>query len=248
MRLWREEYSRPVRRGPSAATSVVVHSGLILLAVLATNPAPGLVSRWDLTNRVYYVAPPARMPASDERAKRVKYVDAGPPGPGSGFPQSPRPTGESPMPKVMVSEPGDSAKELVESTESHQSRGMDSVFTIAEVDSAVSTDPTSVAPTYPELLRKLGIEGSVEVHYVVDSTGVADSSSLVVVRASREEFALAVREALPYMHFIAAKFGRKRVSQLVLQKFSFRIDRPKPDTAVARDKKPPRQPLRVVHR
>jgi Gram-negative bacterial TonB protein C-terminal len=240
MRFWREEYLRPVRRGPSTVTSVVVHFGLIFLAVLATNPPPGLVSLWEMANRVYYLAPPARTATTEESAERMQYVDAAPVGLGSGFERSKVPTGE-PTRQLTFSQPGDLGTELAASAESRRSRGTDSVFTLIEVDSAVATDPMSAAPTYPEAMRQLGIEGSVQVRYIVDSTGLADSSSLVVVRASREDFALAVRQALPYMHFIAATIGPKRVSQLVIQDFNFKIERQKTDTVVARasGKKPP---------
>jgi hypothetical protein len=42
----------------------------------------------------------------------------------------------------------------------------------------------------------MGIEGSVMVRYVVDSFGRADLATLKIVRATRIEFAVAVREAL----------------------------------------------------
>lgn len=235
MRLWREEYSRPIRRGPSTAMSVVVHGALIFLAVLATNPPPGLVSLWELANRVYYLVPPTRTATAEESKERLQYVDAGPVGSGSGFERA---LNAERTRKLTVAQPGDLGTDLAPSAESHRSRGTDSVFTRVEVDSAVATDPMSAAPTYPEAMRQLGIEGSVEVSYVVDSTGLADSSSVIIVHASREEFALAVRQALPYMHFMAAKIGAKRVSQLVIQNFNFKIERPKTDS-VAMPKKPP---------
>lgn len=218
--------------------SVVVHCGLIFLAVLATNPPPGLVSLWELANRVYYLAPTPRAVTAEESTQRLQYVDGGPVGLGSGFERAL--TGE-PTRKLTFTTPGDLGTDLAGSSESRRSRGTDSVFTLVEVDSAVSTDPMSAAPTYPEAMRQLGIEGLVEVSYIVDSTGLADSSSLVIVRASREEFALAVRQALPYMHFIAAKIGPKRVSQLVIQSFNFKIERQKSDTVAAPTprKKPP---------
>jgi hypothetical protein len=236
MRLWREEYSRPIHRGPSTAMSVVVHCGLIFLAVLATNPPPGLVSLWELANRVYYLAPTPRAVTAEESKERLQYVDGGPVGSGSGFERAL--IGE-PTRKLTFSKSGDLGTDLTSSAESHRSRGTDSVFTLVEVDSAVTTDPMSAAPTYPEAMRQLGIEGLVEVSYIVDSTGLADSASVVIVRASREEFALAVRQALPYMHFIAAKIGPKRVSQLVIQSFSFKIERPKIDSAAPPPKKKP---------
>src|SRR3954468_373151 len=92
MRFWREEYARPERRGFGTATSVVVHGGLILLAVLATNPPPGLVSLWDLANRVYYLAPTPKVTTSDGSAAQMKYVESAPIGSGSGFAKSDAPT------------------------------------------------------------------------------------------------------------------------------------------------------------
>ena len=74
------------------------------------------------------------------------------------------------------------------------------------------------------------------VRYVVDSLGRADVSTLEVVNASRVEFAVAVREALPNMHFTPARMGAKAVPQLVEQPFNFRIQ--KADTTKAA-KKPP---------
>jgi hypothetical protein len=69
----------------------------------------------------------------------------------------------------------------------------------------------------------------------VDSLGKADLNTLEIVRASRIEFAVAVREALPLMRFTPARMGPKAVPQLVEQPFNFRIQ--KPDTAAA--KRPP---------
>jgi TonB family protein len=216
--------------------SVVVHCALIFLAVLATNPPAGLVSLWELANRVYYLAPPPRTTNTEESKQHLQYADAAPVGSGSGFERA---LAGEPTRKLTVRQPGDLGTDLAASAESRRSRGTDSVFTFVEVDSAVTTDPMSAAPTYPEAMRQLGVEGSVEVSYVVDSTGLADSSSIVIVRASREEFALAVRQALPYMHFIPAKIGPKRVSQLVMQSFNFKIERQKTDTVPAPKKKPP---------
>ena len=237
MRLWREEYTRPVRRGPSTAMSVVVHGTLIVLAVIATNPPPSLMSLWELANRIYYIAPPSRIAASDAGIAQLKYAEFAPIGPGSGFARSPVPTGEPNRRELVFGPPGDLGTELFSKAESHRVRGSDSVFSVVDVDSAVTTDPTSAAPQYPEALRKLGVEGFVQVRYVVDSTGLADPSSLEVVSATRFEFAMAVRSALPGMHFNPARIGVRRVRQLVVQDFNFRIEKPKVDSVVAR--KPP---------
>jgi TonB family protein len=213
MRLWREEYSRPVRRGPSTAMSVVVHGALIFLAVVATNAPAGLVSLFNLANRVYYIPPPNRSPSSEASVAKLKYEEGG---------------------------PGDLGTDLTAALEARQNAGRDSVFTVVDVDSAVTTDPTSAVPEYPDDLRTLGIEGFVRVRYIVDSTGLADPSSLEILRSSRLEFAMAVKKALPNMHFVPARMGPRHVRQLVEQDFNFRIERPKVDSlAPAAKKKPP---------
>jgi hypothetical protein len=66
----------------------------------------------------------------------------------------------------------------------------------------------------------------VVVRYVVDTLGRADPYTLEVLRASRVEFAMAVREALPFMRFTPARMGAKAVPQMVEQPFNFRIMRP----------------------
>jgi len=237
MRFWRDEYSRPERRGPSTMMSVGVHAVLILLAVLATNPPPGLESLWQLANRVYYMPPPPRIAAGIDQIAQLQYAEIAPTGAGAGFARSPIPTGDATRNQLTFNVPGDLGTELTGRAESRQRRGTDSVFMMVDVDSIVTTDPGSAAPEYPEALRKLGVEGSVQAEYVVDSTGVADPASLHIVSATRLEFAIAVRNALPNMRFHPARIGPRRVRQLVVQEFSFKIQRVVVDTTVT--PKPP---------
>jgi TonB family protein len=70
-----------------------------------------------------------------------------------------------------------------------------------------------------------GIEGSAAVRYVVDTLGNVDTLTYRVVSATHEEFALAVRRALPHMRFRPAVQGGQRVRQLVQQTFTFRVTR-----------------------
>src|SRR4051812_40242139 len=239
MRLWKEEYTRPTKRGGSVAMSVVVHSALIVVAVIATNPPQGMVSSlYELANRVIYVAPPVREPPRPGTEERLKYTEGSPIGSGAGFARSAMPSTERPSDQIAFSRPGDLGTDVKNTPQTERITGTDSVFTEIEVDSAATTDPTSAAPQYPLALLKLGIEGSAKVRYVVDSTGAADPMTLEIVKATRIEFAVAVREALPLMHFVPARVGPRRVRQLVEQEFNFRIA--KPDTAAAPPlKKPP---------
>jgi protein TonB len=97
------------------------------------------------------------------------------------------------------------------------------VYVASELDTPVTFDPTSAAPAYPPTLQAAGIEGSATMQFVVDTTGVVDSTTVKVMTATHAEFVQAVREALPNMHFRPAELGDQRVRQLVEQQFKFRI-------------------------
>lgn len=101
----------------------------------------------------------------------------------------------------------------------------DNAFSVLEVDSTVVFDPTSAAPEYPLHLQDQGIEGFASVRYVVDSTGLVDVITYRVLTATHADFAVAVRRALPNMHFRPAMHSGVKVRQLVEQIFRFRIAR-----------------------
>lgn len=240
LKFWREEYTRTEQRAAGSVMSVIVHAALITLAVMATNPPEGFVQGlYTLANKVIYVAPPPRLPPSEASKEQVKYVDAAPVGEGSGFARGSFGAEQAKQVGILSPQPGDLGTEKNNSVEQRQFTSYDTVFTIAEVDSAVSVDPSSAAPAYPPALLKLGVEGSVMVRYVVDSMGRADIATLQIVRASRIEFAVAVREALPFMRFTPAKMGSKAVPQLVEQPFNFRIQKTDTTAAASTSKKPP---------
>lgn len=96
-----------------------------------------------------------------------------------------------------------------------------------EVDSAVVRDPTSSAPAYPEDLLQKNIEGSTFVHYVVDTNGQVDTTTIHVVRTTHPEFAWSVRQALARMKFRPAIQASRKVRQWVEQNFAFKIMAPK---------------------
>lgn len=103
--------------------------------------------------------------------------------------------------------------------------GPATVLTELEVDTAVERLPGSASPAYPAELLRRNVEGSVSITYIVDTVGLADSSSIRVVAATDPGFVEAVRDALPRMRFRPALLGGVKVRQLVQQTFSFRIRR-----------------------
>ena len=102
----------------------------------------------------------------------------------------------------------------------------DSVLTEIEVDSAVKRYEWSAAPDYPVTMLQQNIEGAAFVIYVIDTLGVADTTSFQVVRSTHDEFAQAVRAAMPKMRFRPAILSGIKVRQLVQQNFTFKIQRP----------------------
>ena len=92
-----------------------------------------------------------------------------------------------------------------------------------EVEKPVTQAPNSAAPVYPDILRQAGIEGEALVSFVVDTTGRVDLATFKVVRTSHDQFATAVKNALPRLRFIPAEIGDRKVRQLVQQPFSFSI-------------------------
>src|SRR5690242_19992521 len=221
MRLWVESYSRSTPVSSSAVISVVTHALLIGAAVAATNRPTNLDADW-IENRAYYLPPPDRHPSQEGSRETIKYIELAPQGVGSGFGQGGAVDG--PVVKDISASLGDIGRDLTNSINAPKLSGGDSIFTQLEVDSTVTRFPGSAAPMYPMEMLKQGIQGSVLTQYVVDTTGLADTTSLKVMRSTHAQFADAVRAALPFMRFFPAKVGSKKVRQLVEQEFSFKID------------------------
>jgi len=222
MRLWVESYSRSTPVSSSAVVSLVTHALLVGAAIAATNRPANVEADW-IENRAYYLPPPDRRPSQAGSRETIKYVELAPEGVGTGFG-----AGAGMNDGPVIDEPsatlGDIGRDLTSSIEAPKLAGGDSIFTQLEVDSTVSRFPGSAAPVYPADMLKQGVQGSVVTQYVVDTTGFADSTSLKIMKSTHEQFADAVRAALPYMRFFPAKVGAKKVRQLVEQEFSFKIE------------------------
>jgi len=222
MRLWVESYSRSAPVSSSAMISVVTHALLIGVAVASTSRPANVDPDW-IENRAYYLPPPNRTPSQEASGETIKYVELAPEGIGSGFGKDAIGT-DRPVIREISDIPGDLGRDLTNTEAAPKLTGSDSVFSQLEVDSTVARYPGSAAPAYPEEMLKQGVQGSVVTQYVVDTTGFADTSSLKIMSTTHQEFAEAVRAALPYMRFSPAKVGSKKVRQLVEQEFSFKIE------------------------
>jgi protein TonB len=82
---------------------------------------------------------------------------------------------------------------------------------------------SSVLPEYPKALKRAHISGTVMAQFVVDTTGRADPSTIVVLRSTHPLFALAVRDAIVKGTFNPATIAGHRVRQLVQEPFGFQV-------------------------
>lgn len=89
------------------------------------------------------------------------------------------------------------------------------------VERAAVALPGNPTPDYPAALLAAGIEGSVLVELIVDTTGRVEPSSVRIVESDHALFESAVRAVLPRMRFAPAEAGGRRVRQWVRQPFEF---------------------------
>ena len=94
-----------------------------------------------------------------------------------------------------------------------------------QVEQKAMPVPGGAAVRYPDSLRVAGIEGEVLAQFVVNADGIPDVQSLKILRATRNEFVDAVRNALPGLRFSAARVGDRTVRQLVQQPFVFSVSK-----------------------
>ncbi len=94
-----------------------------------------------------------------------------------------------------------------------------------QVEKPVVMAPGGAGPTYPDMLRSAGIEGSVLALFVVDTTGRADMSTFKVLKSDNDLFSTAVKNALQRIRFLPAEVGGRKVKQLVQQPFQFSLNR-----------------------
>lgn len=80
-------------------------------------------------------------------------------------------------------------------------------------------------PRYPDALKSVGVEGVVQMHFIVGADGRVEPGSIEVVSTPNKLFADAVRVSLLNSRYRPAEAGGRAVRQLVEQSFSFRLEK-----------------------
>jgi protein TonB len=231
MRLWLHTYAPTTAVTPSAMLSVAAHVVLIGAAVYGTGEQSRQLAE-EIAQRVYYLPPPDRVPASEALAERIQYVDVGngvrltglesPGGSPAGQPAPDEEPGGRGAPGV---DPLDQQAQL-------PIPSADSVYSILNVEETAVRAEGSAAPVYPPELIEKGVEGAVMTNFVIDTTGYADTTTIEILQSTHPLFVRSVRAAIPGMRFSPAMVQGRKVRQMVEQKFQFRIT-PPPVTAPA---------------
>jgi TonB family protein len=214
--------------------SILAHAGLVWLAAVETSGGRHLPAD-EREARVFFLLPPDRVDVRTRQSAIIQWGKLG---------------GDLEDGKVLATP--DEGLLLKERTYGARGRGgksgargelpfgpmlpfvPDTVFSVLEVDEMAERYESSAAPVYPRDLLAIGLEGSVQATYVVDSTGLVDTITVKVVRSDDPRFTQSVRNALGQARFRPAKRAGKAVRQLVSQKFSFRIEpAPIPDKQIS---------------
>ena len=103
--------------------------------------------------------------------------------------------------------------------------GKNGAFTQDVVERVAWPHRDNPRPRYPSELQHAGVEGSLLVEFVVDSTGRVDEKTLNFPNGAQPSFLRAVRDALLRSRYFPAELAGMRVRQLVQQQFTFVIAR-----------------------
>jgi protein TonB len=95
------------------------------------------------------------------------------------------------------------------------------VFLESEVGKPAKPLAGNPSPRFPEHLRLAELKGEVRAEFVVDTTGIPDTTSFKVLESTHGLFTAAVKTVLPSLRFAPAERGGKKVKQLVQMPFKF---------------------------
>jgi len=93
----------------------------------------------------------------------------------------------------------------------------------SQVDRTVVARRGNPHPAYPAVMRSASLDGEVLVRFVVDTIGRVEPGSVLVLRATHEQFAESVRRWLPQTRYAAAQLRGRPVRQLVEQRVAFSL-------------------------
>ena len=209
--------------------SVVVHGALLALAVAATATATPVIDKGPSVIPI-----PLHPPVDDRPTGRPPRDDRGSTGTSTTLPNVPTidipTTFDAKLPTTATVPTGVGADSTLFSEIGGPANSPGALLGVAGLATDASVDVPVRAlvdrtPAYPEALRAAGISGTVRVHFVVDTTGRAEPSSVRIIESSHELFTRAVIASLRQARFTPGEVSGHRVRTLVERSYRFDIER-----------------------
>ncbi|MBA3659873.1 MAG: TonB family protein [Gemmatimonadales bacterium] len=228
-----ESQAKGQRTIGQSVLSLIVHGGLIAGAVYATQGVAETIRDRPIdTTMVFLKPPPPPPPPPPDMPKPEVVIAANPPPKGFQTVVAPIDIPKDIPPIDLNEKPFDPKDFTGKGVEGGKSTGIvggtgpvevkGEVFLEAQIDDPVQ--PISIpTPRYPPVLQSAGIAGSVDLQYIVDTTGHAEAASFKVIKATHPAFTEPAKEAIGKGVFKPAKLKGQPVRQLVQQRISFRV-------------------------
>jgi periplasmic protein TonB len=210
--------------------SVLVHGAIIFGAVKATQGVAETIKNRPVDTTMVFLKPPPPPPPPPDQPPPEQIVAANPPPKGFQTVVAPTDIPKDIPPIDLNEKPFDPKDFTGKGVEGGVAGGVvggtgpvsGEVFLEAQLDDPVQ--PISIpTPRYPPVLQSAGIAGSVDLQYVVDTTGHAEPNSFKVLKTTHPAFAEPAKEAIQKGVFKPAKFKGQPVRQLVQQRISFKV-------------------------
>ncbi|WP_337172142.1 energy transducer TonB [Gemmatimonas aurantiaca] len=235
-----ESKAKKQKRLGGSITSIIAHAAVVVALVIVTKNA-GIVNEKPKEEKVDFVEVKKDEPKPPEPEKPPPPPPdavAAPPPP-KGFqvlqapPEIPNIIPEIDLSKKVTDEADFSGKGvqggIAKGVEGGKGpvpqQAADQPYFDFQVEKPVVMAPGAQGPSYPDMLRSAGIEGTVLAQFVVDTTGRADMSTFKALKSDNDLFTTAVKNALQRMRFLPAEVGGRKVKQLVQQPFQFSLNR-----------------------
>jgi protein TonB len=224
MRFWFHSTTNMSLLSPSAAWSVAAHVVLFGGAIYGSGPKPLTAPDDNTREQVYFLPPPDRI-KSNQPAIKLRFVQQGS---GAGLTVTGRESPDGLQAGARALEAaedvgGSAGADVREQTASAPVMAADSVTSILAAEQSAMRVEGSAAPIYPPELIEQMLFGSVLTHFVIDTSGRVDISTVEIISSAHPLFVQSVRDAMPGMRFYPASVGGRKVRQLVEQRFEFRL-------------------------
>lgn len=218
---------------PGSILSLVVHGVVIYAAVVATMRADDIIEEvFTDTTMVFLTEEQEPEPEPEPEQQEQQLVSLDPPPRGFQTVDAPIDI-PSEIPPIDLSERFDPRDFSGVGQEGGVFSGVEGGtgpvdLTQTFMEAAVDEPPERLSgpsPRYPEMLRQAGIEGSVVLEFVIDTTGRVEESSIKINQSTNRAFEGPARDVIRRSLYRPGRVRGQAVRVLVQQSISFSIQR-----------------------